>query len=1054
MKNKRKFTFLPLVFATGLILSGCFLNPKVDDNSGWAPEPVSYEKGGNSSKDSGGNSSNSSQTPGPVVTPTKQKFIVTFMANGLPVQVSEVEEGQKAVYTGATPTKRGDAESKFYRFKKWDRDLNTPIIADTVFNAMFTSYENVMVVDDFESYNDAASMMDAGWVALGYNNTTKTWTEETNAAVSLSTKSVEGRKSLRFDAWENGTGYKFAKLIEDGTYNKAANALKFRLMVPSINTVKVLLHAKVEIEGQMQAPSFTYTLHPTSSEFVEYVIPLADDGWALWGDATKSMASVAGWTGVHQDDITNYLTRIEFYVEGNDGIGGQPYAAFLDALRFVTLDEPENVETETMGSYNRYTGNLVTGETVKIDIKENGDATATVVDMKEPPVIPGKVTVNADKVMTFTSADQGASLVYSGRFINGGQQVEYVSASGELAPLVNNMALNAVQVVDNFEQYETDGQAYHQSGAIDARSGCRGAYYSEYYAGGTASTTFGGSGWSLLGGDGSQLKLKQDKNTAHSGNNYLCLKHSKSVAFRYLQWGLYDGTSDVNAFRGSKLSFWAKTNGLVNQFTVRMFSQSLVKGSTLDTRVKSEKFTQTAAIGEWKHFEVALNPNLVYYGYMISMDKNTSLSSNESYLYIDDVEVYTANPYAVYVPDAPATELQEGQVFYGKALGVASMTLTVKADNKVSVYLPAESPTAFDVPYSYDGDNITLDFGNGATYTGKINATGTAISFVSAAGEASQVLNNLSFAAIDVVDNGEGYNGQNGTMYYQGNADPNNRSGLRGAYYCDWYSSGTASPMGGTGWALFGGNGDQLSLESSANLVHSGKYSMKMRRNNGANMRYTEWGLYDGTATAKAKSNYFVYWVKNPNATALKMRVFAYYQQQVTAGTQGSNRTGNDNIQIPANSDWTRVVVKLDSSKTYYGVTFIVEKSGTSSDYIYVDDAMFLSEDNNFYNAFSPAVGATLSGTIVPGPASITIGQAGACTLTCEALGGSLQSKYSMFDGNMEITVPAVPGGNGTVIRGTYGFDNQVGYTLTITNVTGDMAQAIQVGTVFTLNLA
>ena len=204
------------------------------------------------------------------VTVAAQKFAVKFVVDGVEVQTGEVEEGQTASYTGETPTKAADANAVKYRFKGWDKDLTQPITADTTFTAQFAAYAAEQMVDDFESYTSNGDMADAGWKALGYQNDTQTWTDNTKAAVSLGTKSVEGNKALRFDAWENGVGYKFAK--DFTALPKSANALKFRLQVPSINTVKVILKGKVTIAGQEQVPTFTYTLAPKSSEYVEYVI--------------------------------------------------------------------------------------------------------------------------------------------------------------------------------------------------------------------------------------------------------------------------------------------------------------------------------------------------------------------------------------------------------------------------------------------------------------------------------------------------------------------------------------------------------------------------------------------------------------------------------------------------------------------------------------------------------------------------------------------------------------------------------------------------------------
>jgi len=105
-----------------------------------------------------------------------------------------------------------------------------------------------------------------------------------------------------------------------------------------------------------------------------------------------------------------------------------------------------------MGQYTRYTGLLNDGHTVKVELGANGAATATVIDMETPQQIPGNVAIDANKNMTFTSANNGATLVYKAQLKNGGQSMKFVEASGALADAVTGVDLNAVQVVDNYEQ--------------------------------------------------------------------------------------------------------------------------------------------------------------------------------------------------------------------------------------------------------------------------------------------------------------------------------------------------------------------------------------------------------------------------------------------------------------------------------------------------------------------------------------------------------------------------------------------------------------------------
>ena len=983
------------------------------------------------------------------VTVANKKFTVKFVVDGTEVQTGEVEEGQAASYTGETPTKAPDANAVKYRFKGWDKDLTQPITADTTFTAVFAEYAAEVMVDDFESYTSNGEMMDANWVAIGWKD--NGWSEETSAAVSLGTNSVEGNKALRLDAWRNGSYYKIGKKFPTNTFDKSVNAMKFRLMVPANCDIQVILYASCVIDGTPQSPAFYYPLKAQSSEYVEYTLPLDDAAWDLWNrHEGKSIASVAGWTGIHQDDLMSYLTKIEISIKGTVD-GNLPYFGFLDSLKFVTLDNPTKAEVETMGQYTKYTGLLNNGHTVKVELGANGAATATVIDMETPQQIPGNVAIDANKNMTFTSADAGATLVYKAQLKNGGQSMKFVEAGGTFAEAVTGVDLNAVQVVDNFEQYTEDGKSYCQKYTIDQRSGCRGAYYSEYWnENNTTTSPWGGNKWNLMGGEGNQLMLMTGG--GHSGDKYVSMKNSKSNGMRYMQWGLFDGTAERNNFRGSTFSFWAKTDGLVKKILVNFYSQSAPTNETRNQNVKQETFTETAAIGEWKHYEIAINPALTYYGYMIYLDANWSA---DSYLYVDDVEVYTANPYATYVPPVPPVtygELKNGQVFFANISGYAGSTLTVKKNNAVTLDFPMMD-TTIEGTYTQENNQISFDFGAYGTYVANINLDSDTLEYVSATG-VIQTFGEFTFNEMDVLDNAETYT-ESGKMYYQNNKDVNNRSGARGAYYCDYCGGGSSSTVGGSGWDLMGGSGDQLSLDTTE--AHSGTQSLKMKRNKSNVMRYMTWGLFDGTAEGHTGANYFSYWVKNPNSVALTVKTSVYYQATVTASTQQSNRAYVE-AQIPANSDWTQVVIPLDPAKTYYGVAYVPEKvsGGGAADYFYVDDAMFYSEEMTISAPFLAIKGLEMSGALANGaPASITLGEHGTCKLTCAALGGSLDATFTLIGNKMTITVPPFQGGEKTVITGTYAPAEQEGVvTFTVISTTGEMAAYIPADTVFQGSIA
>ena len=1057
MTNKTKLTFLSLVLSAAMILGACGKHTSSSEapvESSIAPSentsevlPVSSDNGSDitsevqpitssnapSSQKSSEQGPSSSQAPisqssseqqsssapasqSSSVTPSSSinnKCTVTFIVEGEVVYTTEVDKGDLVTYRGPTPTKQGDASSPEYRFIGWDKSLDDPIMADTVFTAVFAAYANAMVIDDFEQYEESAELIDEGWTALGYNNGTGQWTDQTAATVSLGLKSVEGQKALKFEAWENGVGYKFAKTFQQNEFTSSANAIQFRLMTPSINNLTVLLNGLVTIQGTTVSPVFKYRLTPISSEYVEYTIPFNDPNWGLW-DQTTSIVEACDWTGIHQDDLVKYLTGIEFYLQGNDGGNGLPYKAFLDSVKFVTLDNPTFTQNETLEVFDRYTGTLNSEHIVRIDVNSDNSATATVIDLEVPQQIPGQLNVNGNSI-EFVSADNGATLKYTGRLTNGGQLIKFVEATGALASEVDGMNLNGVQVVNNFEQYETDGVLYYENNTPNDRSGCRGDFYAEYYTGSSGDRSpWGGAGWKLMGGDGSQLKLKKDSG-AHTGNQYLCMKNASGFGMRYMQWGLYDGSSEKNSFRGSKMGFWAKTNGVVKSFNAYLYSQNAPTNATRDQYVKSATFTESAALGEWKHYEVELNPNVVYYGFMFFLSANWTA---DSYLYIDDIEVYGADPYAHYEEPIPEPEkdynLVPGSVYYAKMNDFVKMILRVDSLEEVALRIPGFQQEVIGT-YTVDEYEIEIHFADDV-YKVTTNDYKDKLTFksLSGTGAAASILNNISFD-LEIGDNAESYD-DDGLMYYQGNSDASARSGARGAYFCDYYPGGSVSdPLGGTGWSLMGGSGDQLKL--NVNDAYQGSQSLLIKKNTDYDMRYLQWGLFDGSAQPIKGMNKFVVYLKNPNSEEIKVRVMVYKIQQIAPGTQGpDNRAGID-FPVPANSGWVRCELELNPETTYYGFGFMPMKGGSVTGYIGVDYAHYVKTGNESDLNFYSKKGVTFTNAYED--ATITFGDPGELIFNYPSASiENVTCEYTMeMEGNTQVMTFTV---NGITLKGTY----------------------------------
>lgn len=634
MKTKKGFVFLSLALASLLVLGGC-----VRGNSSEQPaseQPTSESESIEPQPSSSTSSSEEART-----------FTVKFVLNGEVLQTQQVVEGELAHFDGEIPPVPTTDPNVQTRFRKWDKDINQPITADTTFNAIMKDYALVQLLDDFESYTSTGRLLEADWVALTYS--ASGWTDQTNAAISLSYNSMVGHQALRLDAWSNDCDYKISKSYDASPFSLAANAIKVRMMFPRNLTLKLIIHTEpfVGPDGKTYTPYFSYQVESTTSDYSEYVIPFVDDNWAAWGEKGKTMASTAEWAGIDVDDVLKYMNKFEVYARGATISGGADISGFLDTVEFVTLDNPQYEATNAMKHYDTYTGVTTSGQRVKITLGENGQGSATLLDMPAPLEIPGVYSIDGQDI-NFASADEGAALVYNGKLLDGGQHIQFVSADGAFADEVENMDIHAVQVMDNFEQYTEDGVAWWDGNKDnpEARSGCRGAYYSEYYSGQTGdSAPWGGGGWSLMRGSGDQLKL-----ATVDGDQCLSLKSSSGAAMRYMQWGMYDGSAEKQAYRGKTLSFWAKSETVVTHMKVYAYSQSKPTAATKDVRVRVGDFTQTDAdnyhaYSEWTHFEIELNENIVYYGFVILLDWNRTKAN--ATLYVDDFEVYSVSPYQI-----------------------------------------------------------------------------------------------------------------------------------------------------------------------------------------------------------------------------------------------------------------------------------------------------------------------------------------------------------------------------------------------------------------------
>ena len=111
-------------------------------------------------------------------------------------------------------------------------------------------------------------------------------------------------------------------------------------------------------------------------------------------------------------------------------------------------------------------------------------------------------------------------------------------------------------------------------------------------------------------------------------------------------------------------------------------------------------------------------------------------------------------------------------------------------------------------------------------------------------------------------------------------------------------------------------------------------------------MRFMTHGLADGALTGddtqKATALGSGYtklslMIKGASERDVKVKIFAYYRDNITPSTQQSDRSGGTELTVAKDSDWKEYSIELDASKTYYGFSIVVS-SGSGAAYFYVDN--------------------------------------------------------------------------------------------------------------------
>ena len=1067
-----------------------------------------------------------------------RQYTVRFF-NGENLYHSEnVAYGSKAAGPAVNPT-MSDSDYK-YTFTGWDFDLSQNITGDTDIHAEYSKLKYFQQIENFEHFEVANELADEGWFVTYYKG--DKWDKENSASLSLSKNATEGAQALRLNAYR-GNGYKILKEFSQDNPNPAterANAFKFSLKTPtgaltgSPKPPRLILFTDIPnpFPENNDPVYLKYDIPITSAEYVDYTIPFAASGWTVF-DKPMNLYDVGSQAGIDIDSIPTHITSFEIYLNYGE-VSPSEYCGFLDNVAWVTTDVTSVVTNEQWKQYQQYTGTTNSGHVFRFDITGENSGVARIIDLETPVAIQGTFNV-VENELTFTS-DGNGQLSFTGTLKDGTQAISLTSVSSTLFPELEtelaNMSAVAVQVIDNFESYSSDGKTYYQGncaeGYEEKMTGMRGQYYSDYYESSDGTKTWGNqANWSLMGGTGEQMYLKTDG--GHSGSKYMAVKNINGKAAHYMNFDMFHGEADRRAYRGSKLGFWAKAKAgtVVDNFKMYAISKPNALPGDLSDGSFAKVLEVTGSIGtEWKHYEVALNPNIVYYGFCLLLNYQ---GHAEAWLHLDDIQVYAADPWAQYnhvtgvelskdslelqlgesdtlvATIAPENASNKNMTFESddpsvatvdqngvvEAVGVGQATITVTTEEGsfsdtctvtvsndvklrindtysarlgglVNAFIDIKDTgvaklrvpglgQVVDGTYVTSGDDVTFTFG-GDTYTATVSADKNTLTFksVTGTGLVASKFNGVNCEAI-FGDDAETY-ASAGQMYCDKYPDEDARSGARGAYFCE-YKGGGNSPIGGSGWKLMGGDGDQLGLDTTDSV--DGGQSLKLKYSSGGQMRYFQWDLYKGTSIPKTGYSKFGFYMKNPTSEDVKFLVAVYTAPQLNPSNVSTARVTSGQITIAASTDWTYYSFDLDPTATYYGYSVWFEQNWHSkSGYVNFDKAAFMKNSYEHpFNNFFAVKDLALSGSITAGDATLTFGEGDACQLTCGALGGTVNATYQngMHNGQQMMVITTASMGS---ITGTYSVSALGVVTFTVVSATGTLATGVTAGNTLTFNPA
>lgn len=375
--------------------------------------------------------------------------------------------------------------------------------------------------------------------------------------------------------------------------------------------------------------------------------------------------------------------------------------ASITSMELFYSCDPEAIDIKLLNG--TYTGIGSDTSTYKL-VVNNGSASIQSLDKQTNISLEGSAVMLDKDTAKCTFVYNTYNIYYTMDF--DGHSLSFVSKTddvgGAAASQVAQVSFDRVYNVEDFQSYTASGTGYVSADAKYTTTGLRSQYYADYYTG-SGSGEIGGSGWPIMTStDNSTYNSQKGHNSSKVG----IFKFSNGMGMRYISMNELYGVNSLIG-KGSTLSFWARgaytntyfdTNHASNtEMKFYAFYDSPLTPSNQSTKRETFDFTVQAG-STWQHFEMPLTSGREYYGFGFYAKQS---SGSTQYVPFDDIQIYTASPYAEYVAPVSVT---------GVSVSPTQLALTTGGSSQIAATVAPSNATNKNVTWSTSANAVaTVD---------------------------------------------------------------------------------------------------------------------------------------------------------------------------------------------------------------------------------------------------------------------------------------------------------------------------------------------------------